>query len=183
MPIRSTLSSFLEPVINESLFSFALAILLREARRLLAIGDNAPNFRLPTEDGSYIALSDFLGKKNLVVYFYPKDFTSGCTSEACSFRDSYELFKELGAEVIGISSDSQDSHRDFAQRHNLPFILLSDAEGSVRKAYEVKKTLGLFAGRVSFVIDKKGIIRHIFSSQTRATAHVREALNVLKHLS
>ena len=118
----------------------------------------------------------------MVVYFYPKDFTRGCTAEACSFRDSYEAFKDLGAEVIGISSDSQDSHRDFAQQHHLPFILLSDADGSVRKAYEVKKSLGLFAGRVSFVIDKKGIIRHIFSSQTRVRAHVGEALNVLKTL-
>lgn len=118
----------------------------------------------------------------MVVYFYPKDFTSGCTAEACSFRDSYEAFKDLGAEVIGISSDSQNSHRDFAQHHHLPFILLSDVDGSVRKAYGVKKTLGLFAGRVSFVIDKKGIIRHIFSSQTRATAHVGEALNILKSI-
>ena len=119
----------------------------------------------------------------MVVYFYPKDFTRGCTAEACSFRDSYEAFKDLGAEVIGISSDSQDSHREFAQQHHLPFILVSDANASVRRAYEVKKSLGLFAGRVSFVIDKKGIIRHIFSSQTRATAHVGEALNVLKSLS
>jgi thioredoxin-dependent peroxiredoxin len=154
-----------------------------EAKKLLAVGDVAPNFRLPTSSGSYIALEDFLGKKNIVVYFYPKDFTRGCTAEACSFRDSYEAFKDLGAEVIGISSDGQDTHRDFAQQHHLPFILLSDSDGSVRKAYEVKKTLGLFAGRVSFVIDKKGIIRHVFSSQTRATAHVEEALNVLQSLT
>jgi len=138
---------------------------------------------LPTSSGSYVALQDFLGKKNVVVYFYPKDFTRGCTAEACSFRDSYEVFNDLGAEVIGISSDSQDSHRDFAQQHHLPFILLSDADGGVRKAYGVKKSLGLFAGRVSFVIDKRGIIRLIFSSQTRVTAHVGEALNVLKSLS
>jgi peroxiredoxin Q/BCP len=151
--------------------------------QLLAVGDTAPNFRLPTENGSYVSVADFLGKKNVVVYFYPKDFTQGCTAEACSFRDSYESFKDLGAEVIGISSDSQNSHRDFAQQHHLPFILLSDVDGSVRKAYEVKKTLGLFAGRVSFVIDKKGVIRHIFSSQTRATAHVGEALNILKTLT
>jgi peroxiredoxin Q/BCP len=151
--------------------------------QLLAVGDTAPNFRLPTENGSYVSVADFLGKKNVVVYFYPKDFTQGCTAEACSFRDSYESFKDLGAEVIGISSDSQNSHRDFAQQYHLPFILLSDVDGSVRKAYEVKKTLGLFAGRVSFVIDKKGVIRHIFSSQTRATAHVGEALNILKSLT
>ena len=138
---------------------------------------------MPTSSGSYVALQDFLGKKNVVVYFYPKDFTRGCTAEACSFRDSYEVFNDLGAEVIGISSDSLDSHRDFAKQHHLPFILLSDADGSVRKAYEVKKSLGLFAGRVSFVIDKKGIIRLIFSSQTRASAHVGQALNVLKSLS
>ncbi|HMB67196.1 MAG TPA: peroxiredoxin, partial [Candidatus Bathyarchaeia archaeon] len=122
-------------------------------------------------------------KKNIVLYFYPKDFTRGCTAEACGFRDSYEAFKDLGAEVIGISSDNQTSHRDFAQRHHLPFILLSDVDGEVMKAYGVKKTLGLFAGRVSFVIDKRGIIRLIFSSQTRVTAHVGEALNVLKSLS
>jgi thioredoxin-dependent peroxiredoxin len=157
-------------------------VLYRKVEKLLAVGDPAPNFRLQTSNGSYVALQDFLGKKNIVLYFYPKDFTRGCTAEACSFRDSYEVFKDLGAEVIGISSDSQDSHRDFAQQHHLPFILLSDGDGSVRKAYEVKKTLGLFAGRVSFVIDKKGIIRLIFSSQTRVTAHVGEALNVLKSL-
>jgi len=158
-------------------------VLYRKVEKLLAVGDKAPNFRLPTSNSSYVALEDFLGKKNVVVYFYPKDFTRGCTAEACSFRDSYEAFKDLGAEVIGISSDSQDSHREFAQQHHLPFILVSDANASVRRAYEVKKSLGLFAGRVSFVIDKKGIIRHIFSSQTRATAHVGEALNVLKSLS
>jgi peroxiredoxin Q/BCP len=152
-------------------------------RKLIAIGDAAPHFRLPTSNGSYVDLADFLGKKNVVVYFYPKDFTRGCTAEACSFRDSYEAFTDLGAEVIGISSDSQDSHRDFARQHQLPFVLLSDTDGSVRKAYGVKKSLGLFAGRVSFVIDKNGIIRHIFSSQTRATAHVSEALNVLKSIS
>jgi peroxiredoxin Q/BCP len=156
---------------------------LWEANKLATVGDTAPNFGLQTSNGSYVALEDFLGKKNVVVYFYPKDFTRGCTAEACSFRDSYEAFTDLGAEVIGISSDSQNSHRDFAQRHHLPFVLLSDVDGSVRKAYGVKKTLGLFAGRVSFVIDKKGIIRHVFSSQTRATAHVGEALNVLKSLS
>jgi thioredoxin-dependent peroxiredoxin len=150
---------------------------------MLAVGATAPNFHLPTSSGDYVSLTDFLGKQNVVVYFYPKDFTQGCTAEACSFRDSYEAFKDLGAEVIGISSDNQESHRDFAQRHRLPFILLSDQDGSVRKAYGVKKTLGLFAGRVSFVIDMKGIVRHVFSSQMRATAHVGEALNILRSLN
>jgi len=167
---------------SENLFFFNRLVHV-VVTKLVAVGDNAPSFHLPTSDGSYVSLTDFLGKKNLVVYFYPKDFTQGCTAEACSFRDSYEAFKDLGAEVIGISSDSQTSHRYFAQRHRLPFILLSDADGSVRKAFGVKKTLGLFAGRVSFVIDKKGIIRHVFSSQMRATSHVAEALRILKSIS
>ncbi len=150
---------------------------------MVAIGEPAPDFRLLSNRDNYVSLHDFLGRKNLVVYFYPKDFTRGCTAEACSFRDSYEVFKDLGAEVIGISSDNQNSHNAFAKEHGLPFILLSDTDGSVRKAYGVKKSLGLFEGRVSFVIDKNGIVRHAFSSQVRATAHVAEAINVLKSLS
>ena len=149
---------------------------------MVAVGESAPGFRLPSNRGNYVSLRDFLGTKNVIVYFYPKDFTRGCTAEACSFRDSYEAFKDLGAEVIGISSDDQNSHEAFAKEHNLPFILLSDTDGSVRKAYGVKKSLGLFDGRVSFVIDKNGIVRHVFSSQMRATAHVAEAMNVLKSL-
>lgn len=150
---------------------------------MIAVGDNAPSFRLPDSNGDFVGLDDFLGKKNLVVYFYPKDFTRGCTAEACGFRDAYEAFTALGAEVIGISADNQDSHKRFSQHHNLPFTLLSDVNGSVRKAYHVRKTLGLIPGRVSFVIDKKGIIRHIFSSQARATTHVAEALRVLRSLN
>ncbi len=150
---------------------------------MVAVGKPAPDFRLPTSGGDYVSLHDFLGKQNVVVYFYPKDFTRGCTSEACTFRDSYEAFKNLGAEVIGISGDNKPSHQAFATQHRLPFILLSDTDGSVRKAYGVKKSLALFAGRVSFVIDKKGIVRHIFSSQIRPTAHVEEALNVLRSLN
>ena len=146
-------------------------------------GGPAPGFRLQTSTGEYISLEDFHGKKNVVVYFYPKDFTKGCTAEACEFRDSYEEFKNLGAEVIGISNDNQKSHGAFASEHKLPFILLSDPDGVVRKAYGVKKTFGLVPGRVSFVIDKNGIVRHVFSSQSRATAHVGEALAVVKSLT
>jgi peroxiredoxin Q/BCP len=150
---------------------------------MVELGSPAPGFRLKTSTGEYVSLEDFHGKKNLVVYFYPKDFTRGCTAEACEFRDSYEQFKNLGAEVIGISSDNQQSHEAFATEHKLPFILLSDPDGEVRKAYGVKKTFGLVPGRVSFVIDKNGIVRHVFSSQSRATAHVGEALAVLKSLT
>ena len=149
---------------------------------MVEIGSPAPGFRLQTSTGEYISLEDFHGKKNVVVYFYPKDFTKGCTAEACEFRDSYEEFKNLGAEVIGISNDNQKSHEAFASEHKLPFILLSDPDGSARKSYGVKKTFGLVPGRVSFVIDKNGIVRHVFSSQSRATAHVSEALAVLKSL-
>ena len=146
-------------------------------------GSPAPGFRLRTSTGEYVSLEDFHEKKNVVVYFYPKDFTKGCTAEACEFRDSYEEFKNLGAEVIGISNDNQKSHEAFATEHKLPFILLSDPDGSVRKSYGVKKTFGLVPGRVSFVIDKNGIVRHVFSSQSRATAHVGEALVMLKSLT
>ena len=146
-------------------------------------GSPGPGFRLQTSTGEYVSLEDFHGKKNVVVYFYPRDFTKGCTAEACEFRDSYEEFKNLGAEVVGISNDNQKSHEAFASEHKLPFILLSDPNGSVRKSYGVKKTFGLVPGRVSFVIDKNGIVRHVFSSQSRATAHVSEALAVLKYLT
>src|SRR5438445_7536048 len=127
-------------MINENLFFSTPAAPLWRANKLPTVGDTAPNFRLPASNGTYVALEDFLGKKNIVVYFYPKYFTRGCTAEACTFRDSYEEFTDLGAEVIGISSDSQNSHRDFAQQHHLHFILLSDVDVSVSKAYVFKKT-------------------------------------------
>src|SRR5256885_3432256 len=133
-------------------------------------GSLAPGFRLQTSTGEYVSLEDFHEKKNVVVYFYPKDFTKGCTAEACEFRDSYEEFKNLGAEVIGISNDNQKSHEAFASEHKLPLILLSEPDGSARKSYGVKKTFGLVPGRVSFVIDKNGIVSQVFSSQSRATA-------------
>jgi len=145
-------------------------------------GDIAPDLTLPSQDGKEVRLSDFKDQKNVVLYFYPKDNTPGCTAEACSFRDSYEVFKDAGAEVIGVSSDSAESHEKFADKHRLPFILLSDKGGKVRKLYGVSATLGIIPGRVTYLIDKRGIVRHVFSSQLRATAHVQEALNVLKNI-
>jgi thioredoxin-dependent peroxiredoxin len=149
---------------------------------LVEVGSPAPNFRLLRNDGEYVSLEDFRGKKNVVVYFYPRDFTRGCTAEACGFRDAYEEFRNLGAEVIGISSDNEESHTRFAGEQKLPFILLSDTDGSVRKVYGVKKSLGLVPGRVSFVVDKLGIVRHVFSSQSRPTMHVEKALEILRGL-
>ena len=146
------------------------------------VGDTAPDFRLPALRGGEVALSDFRGKKNVVLYFYPKDETPGCTVEACTFRDAYEDFVEAGAEVIGISSDSLDRHSAFAQRHSLPMQLVSDKGGKVRAQYGVKSTLGLIPGRETFIIDKTGVVRHVFRSQIRVKNHVAESLAVLKSL-
>jgi peroxiredoxin Q/BCP len=142
-------------------------------------GERAPGFALPDAEGKPVRLADFSGRP-VVLYFYPKDDTPGCTKEACTFRDQYEDFQDAGAAVIGVSSDSSESHRKFAAKHRLPFTLLSDANGKVRKAYGVPATLGLLPGRVTFVIDGDGVVRHVFSSQLEATRHVREALGALR---
>jgi len=145
-------------------------------------GDRAPDFELSDAQGRTVRLADFRGKKPVVVYFYPKDDTPGCTAESCAFRDRYEDFTAAGAEVIGISSDSPESHAKFAAKHRLPFTLLADRGGSVRKAYGVPATLGLLPGRVTYVIDREGVIRHVFTSQFRATRHVDEAEAALRAL-
>jgi peroxiredoxin Q/BCP len=150
--------------------------------RLLQAGDVASDFALASHAGDTVRLSDFRGKSEVVVFFYPKDESPGCTAEVCSFRDSFAAFRDAGAEVIGISSDSGESHGRFAGRHGLPFRLLSDPDGSVRAHYGVAKTFGLISGRATFVVDREGIIRHAFSSQFRPTRHVAEALAVLESL-
>ncbi len=148
----------------------------------IEVGEQAPLFTLPDQNGKMVNLADFLGKTKLVVYFYPKDESYGCTKEACSFRDSYEDFREAGAEVIGISADDQASHKNFAAHHKLPFILLSDKQKNVAKLYNVGKTLGVIPGRVTYIIDKQGIIRMIYSSQFNFQKHVDEAVEMLKKL-
>jgi thioredoxin-dependent peroxiredoxin len=149
----------------------------------LNVGDKAPAFTLKDQNGRTVSLKDFAGRKNVVVYFYPKDDTPGCTKESCTFRDQYTAFTDIGAEVLGISSDSEQSHRAFAEKYRLPFPLLSDAGGAVRQQFKVPKSLGLLPGRVTFVIDKQGTIRHDFNSQLNPTRHVDEAIQVLKTLS
>jgi peroxiredoxin Q/BCP len=144
------------------------------------VGDVAPDFMLPSQTGDLVSLSDFRGKKAVVLYFYPKDDTPGCTKEACAFRDRYEVFKEAGAEVIGVSGDSSQSHQQFASKYNLPFILLSDSSNELRKRYGVPSTLWVLPGRVTYVIDPEGIIRHIFDSMLEFDRHVEEALNTLQ---
>ena len=146
------------------------------------VGDKAPDFTLPSQIGDNVTLSEFYGKKNVVLYFYPKDETPGCTREACSFRDSYQELANLGAEVLGVSAQSVESHKAFATHHGLPFILLSDQENKVRKLYGVPSSMGLLPGRVTYIIDKKGIIRHIFNSQIQAERHVAEAKKILEQL-
>jgi peroxiredoxin Q/BCP len=147
------------------------------------VGDSAPDFTLDSQSGDKVRLKDFIGKKIIVLYFYPKDGTPGCTAEACSFRDNYDVFQQAGAEVIGISSDAVESHSAFVVKYNLQFILLSDKDQTVRKLYGVPSTLGLLPGRVTYIIDKKGIVRHVFSSQFNATKHISEALRVIQSLT
>jgi thioredoxin-dependent peroxiredoxin len=154
-------------------------MVFRQTKDNVTIGSKAPGFTLPSQTGEMVSLADFLDRKPVVLYFYPKDDTPGCTREACAFRDDYEEFSKLDAEVVGISSDSVESHRSFARRHRLPFTLLSDEGGKVRKLYGVSNTLGLFPGRVTYVMDEKGVIRHIFSSQLGTRRHVEEALKIL----
>jgi peroxiredoxin Q/BCP len=150
--------------------------------RTVRVGDPAPDFTLPTATGEAVSLADFRGRSEVVVFFYPKDDSPVCSAEACSFRDSYEAFRDAGAEVIGISSDPAGSHQRFAQRLGLPFPLLTDAGGAVRARYGVPKTLGLVPGRTTFLIDKQGVVRHIFTSQFQVARHVSEALAALRAL-
>ena len=146
-------------------------------------GDQCPAFELPDQNGDSFSSTEIIGKKNVIIYFYPKDDSPGCTKQACSFRDSYEDFSEVGATVIGISSDDETSHRKFAKDHNLPFTLLADTDKKVRKAFGVPTNLlGLIPGRVTYVIDKKGIVRGVFNSQMKFDQHVNEALAILGEL-
>ena len=148
----------------------------------IQVGDHAPEFTWSTRTGEQLCLSDFRNKKVVVLFFYPKDGTAVCTKEACAFRDAYDRFVEAGAVVIGVSGDSAERHSAFAARHNLPFYLVSDAEGSIREAFGVPRTLGLLPGRVTYVIDKEGVVRLVFNTQLTADRHVGEALRVVTGL-
>jgi len=145
-------------------------------------GDKVPIFKLPDQDGKMIDVAERIGKQPLVIYFYPKDFTSGCTMEAHAFREMYEAFQKEGAEVFGISSDDAESHKKFVVEHELPFTLLSDENNKVREmfgAFGVGHTLG----RVTYVVDKKGIIRMVFSSQLQPRKHVDESIRKVREIA
>ena len=147
----------------------------------LGLGDSLPDFSLEDQNGEIKSPADVRGRW-LVLFFYPKDDTPGCTAEACSFRDNASVFRELDAEVWGISGDDGVSHRRFATRHNLSFPLLSDQNNALRRRMGVPKALGLLPGRVTYVVDGDGVIRHMFSNLLDGPAHVREAQQVITSL-
>jgi peroxiredoxin Q/BCP len=147
----------------------------------IKIGSTIPSFTLYDQNGNLFDINTVLGKKNLVIYFYPKDDSHGCTAQACSFQDQFEVFKDADAEIIGISGQSVESHRDFAVKYKLTFTLLSDEGNKIRKLFGVPGNfLGLLPGRVTYVADKSGKVIYIFNSQINATKHVDEALRILK---
>jgi thioredoxin-dependent peroxiredoxin len=148
----------------------------------LVVGDKAPNFTLPSASGELVTLASLLSERTVVLFFYPKDGSPGCTAEACSFRDQNDAFVQAGAEVVGISADSVASHERFAGKLNLRSKLLSDAAGKVAALYGVRGLLGLLPGRATFVIDRTGTIQHVFASQLRFRSHADEALKVVKRL-
>lgn len=146
------------------------------------VGESAPDFSLPNEENKLVSLSDYREKSSVVLFFYPKDFSPGCTSQACHFRDNYEDFTDLGATVLGISGDSVMTHKKFLDQYLFPFSLLSDKGDQVRKIYGATKGFGLLPGRYTFVIDKNGIIRYIFTSETNMKKHIDESIRILKEI-
>ena len=160
--------------------SFGKRALGEDVMKRLQVGDVAPNFTVTTHDGQAISLADYRGKSAVVLFFYPKDGTSICTQEACAFRDSYEKFAEIGAVVIGVSSDTNESHRQFAKDHRLSYPLISDQDGTLRKLFTVPNNFGLLPGRVTYVIDSQGIIRLIFNAAFASQGHVQQALQALE---
>jgi peroxiredoxin Q/BCP len=148
---------------------------------MISIGSNVPLFELKDQDGKIFRIADHLGKRNLVLFFYPKDLSYGCTKEACSFRDHHEVFLENDCDVIGISMDNESSHREFIARHRLPYTLLSDTEKKVQQLFGLKpQFFGLVQDRATFVIGKNGKILHAFRSLSKFEKHVSEALEILK---
>lgn len=144
-------------------------------------GSQVPSFELKDQYGELFSSDSVVGKKNLVIYFYPKDNTPGCTKEACSFRDQFAVFADADAMIIGISAQSVESHLAFAEKHRLNYTLLSDTDNKVRKLFGVPGNLfGLIPGRVTYIVDKNGKVVYIFNSQMDAEKHVDEALRILQ---
>jgi peroxiredoxin Q/BCP len=149
---------------------------------MLKVGDSVPQFSAIDSKGQPFNSSSLIGKKTIVIYFYPKDNTPGCTAQACSFRDQYEDFLDLGAEVIGISSDSLASHQKFTAQYRLPFLLLTDTGNKIRKLFGVPAAfLGMLPGRVTYVIDTNGVVQYVFNSML-AGQHLPKALAAVKKI-
>ena len=148
----------------------------------LAVGTEAPDFHAYSQEGSRVSLSELLKKGPVVLFFYPKDFTAGCTSQACTFRDLHDEFSKLGSTIIGISADSDESHRQFAQKHELPFYLVSDKEKILHRKYQVGKRWGLMPERITFVVDTDGRIKYVFDSAFYVNKHSTNALDKVYQL-
>ncbi len=161
-------------------FIFSWFQACKSQNKHLGVGDTIPAFSLRNQNDSVFNISDYVGKKILIIYFYPKDESSGCTKEACSFRDNYSEFTKAGAMVIGINSGTVDSHKKFMQNHQLPFTLLSDTENKVLKMFGVKTRFFFITGRETFIVDKSGKIVFTFDSFTNAAAHEQEALQFIR---
>ena len=148
-----------------------------------SVGERAPDFTLPGPGGQLVSLAELVRAGTIVLYFYPKDQTPGCTIEACAFRDELEAFTAAGAQVVGVSRDDEASHARFVAKHRLPFLLLSDTDGETHARYGVTKKLGFIPDRTTFVIDREGVVRHVFSSMIRMRAHVDESLAIVRSLA
>jgi peroxiredoxin Q/BCP len=170
-------------VIYLLLFTLYLSLSQNNYMNEIKIGSTIPGFTLPDQNGNLFDINSVLGKKKMVIYFYPKDDSPGCTKEACSFRDQFEVFTEADAVIIGISGQSIESHKAFAEKYRLSFTLLSDEGNKIRKLFGVPTNLfGLLPGRVTYITDKSGKVVYIFNSQAQAVKHVDEALRILKEL-
>ncbi len=146
-------------------------------------GDKAPDFELRDQHGAMARLSTLLGQKPVVLFFYPRDDSPICTREVCAFRDAHAEFAAAGAEVLGISVDGTESHEAFSAKHGLPYRILSDEKKEALALYGIKTMLGFMPERVTFVIGKDGVIRHVYNALLRGTKHAEEALAALKKLA
>ncbi len=162
------------------LILIVFSVFRSNAQNPLKVGDKIPSFQLKDQSGENFDIDQYIGNTAMVIYFYPKDDTPGCTKEACSFRDSYEAFTDKKIKVIGISSDDVESHKNFAAKYNLPFTLLADTESEVRNLFGVKNNaFGLIPGRVTYVIDQKGEVIFMYDSQLKAAKHIEEAIKAI----
>jgi peroxiredoxin Q/BCP len=149
---------------------------------MLKVGDRAPDFEAVLDDGTTFRVADLRGQKHLVLYFYPKAFSGGCTAQACSFRDSYGPIRALDAVILGVSADAVESQHAFREKHSLEFPMASDADGSLRRAFDVTTSLPLLRPRVTYVIDKQGIVRGAFRHDILVNRHIVDALRVLRQI-